>query len=40
MMLTQMQRWGQLPGKVDYHEVIERVFASQKEVFELAGNGI
>ncbi len=25
-MLSQMQRWSQLPGKIDYMEVVENVF--------------
>ncbi len=34
-MLSQMQRWAQLQGKIDYREVVESVFET-KEVFELA----
>jgi len=34
-MVSQMQRWAQLPGKVDYREVIESVFET-KETNELA----
>ncbi|MEE8470412.1 MAG: ABC transporter substrate-binding protein [Dehalococcoidia bacterium] len=33
-MLSQMQRWAQLPGKVDYREVVESVF--QGDTHELA----
>jgi|GEM_PF-703920 len=34
-ILSQMQRWNQLPVKIDYKTIIERVF-DNKEVFELA----
>ena len=34
-ILSQMQRWNQIPAKVDYKAVIERVF-DNKEAFEFA----
>lgn len=33
-MLSQMQRWGQLPGKIDHHKVVESVF--QQDTCEMA----
>jgi two-component system, sensor histidine kinase and response regulator len=33
-ILSQMQRWGQLPGQVDYHEVVSNVF--QNDAYEIA----
>ncbi|MFC1975188.1 ABC transporter substrate-binding protein [Chloroflexota bacterium] len=37
-ILSQMQRWGQLPGQVDYHEVVTSVFhAETHEMAEAIG---
>ena len=38
-MVSQMQRWAQLPGKVDYREVVESVFETQqtREIAEALG---
>ncbi len=38
-MLSQMQRWAQLPGQVDYREVVESVFATAgtRELAEAMG---